>query len=232
MMNDAYALLITISAATLMAAGPPPSQPSLPLALGHRYSDVRAVFTNDDYPADLLRAGKSGTVSTRTTVRPDGSIQGCAVERSSGIPSLDAYTCAIILKRARFAPAKWTDGSAAYGVIRVPVSWVVSYAAPSKESMFRATNPDLELSVNHLPQGARQSFTAVSLEVAADENGRPVTCVEWSPPKNARGAYFPELVPIACNEVMATLKLIPPLDASGKAARSVQSVLVNFELDH
>lgn len=86
--------------------------------------------------------------------------------------------------------------------------------------------------VNHLPQGARQSFTAVSLEVAADENGRPITCVEWSRPKNARGAYFPELVPIACNEVMAKLKLVPPVDASGKAARSVQSVLVNFELDH
>jgi hypothetical protein len=94
-----------------------------------------------------------------------------------------------------------------------------------------ATVPDLELSVNHLPKRAR-SIAAVSLEIAADENGRPVTCVEWARPKNTRGRDFPELVPIACQQVMAALTVIPPVDASAKPVRSVQSVLVNFKIDH
>jgi TonB family protein len=200
------------------------AQLSLPLALGVPYSDVRAVFSADDYPAYLQQAGQSGTVFTRTTVRPDASIQNCTAEWSSGDPELDAYTCAIIVKRAKFAPAKWTDGTPVYGVIRVPVSWVIG---PRSE----ATVPDLELSVNHLPKRAR-SIAAVSLEIAADENGRPVTCVEWARPKNTRGRDFPELVPIACQQVMAALTVIPPVDASAKPVRSVQSVLVNFKIDH
>jgi TonB family protein len=205
------------------------AQLSLPLALGVRYSDVRAVFSADDYPAYLQQAGRSGTVFTRTTVRPDASIQNCTAEWSSGDPGLDAYTCAIIVKRAKFAPAKWTDGTPVYGVIRVPVSWVIG--PRSEEDMLRATVPDLELSVNHLPKGAR-SIAAVSLEIAADENGRPVTCVEWAPPKNARARDFPELVPVACQQVMAALTVIPPVDAFAKPVRSVQSVLVNFKIDH
>jgi TonB family protein len=207
------------------------AQLSLPLVLGLQYPDVRAVFSADDYPAYLQQAGQSGTVYTRTTVRPDASIQSCAVERSSGDPKLDSYTCGIIVQRAKFAPAKWTNGSPAFGVIRVPVSWVISSGPPSEEAMLRATIPDLELSVNHLPKGAR-SIAAVNLEIAADENGRPVTCVEWAPPKNARGRHFPELVPVACQQVMAGLTVIPPVDASNKSVRSVQSVLVHFQIDH
>jgi TonB family protein len=207
------------------------AQLGLPLALGVPYSDVRSVFSAEDYPAYLQQAGQSGTVYTRTTVRPDASIQSCTVERSSGDPNLDAYTCGIIVKRAKFVPAKWTDGLPAYGVIRVPVSWVISSGPLSEEEMLRATVPDLELSVNHLPKGAR-SIAAVNLEIAADENGRPVTCVEWAPPKNARGRHFPELVPIACQQVMAGLTVTPPVDASAKSVRSVQSVSVHFKIDH
>lgn len=210
------------------------AQLSLPLALGVPYSDVRSVFSADDYPAYLQQAGQSGTVYTRTTIRPDASIQSCTIERSSGDPKLDAYTCAIIVKRAKFAPAKWTDGSPVYGVIRVPVSWVISNGSngvPSQEDMLRATMPDLELSVNHLPKGAH-SIAAVSLEIAADENGRPVTCVEWPPPKKAREPRFPELVPIACQQAIANLTVIPPVDASAESVRSVQSVSVHFKIDH
>jgi TonB family protein len=207
------------------------AQLSLPSAVGVPYSDVRSVFSADDYPAYLQQAGQSGIVYTRTTVRPDASIQSCTVERTSGDPKLDAYTCAIIVKRAKFVPAKWTDGSPVYGVIRVPVSWVISNGFPSQEDLLRATTPDLELSVNHLPKGAH-SIAAVSLEIAADENGRPVTCVEWAPPKNARGPRFPELVPIACQEVMTGLTVSPPLDASANPVRSIQSVSVHFKTDH
>jgi hypothetical protein len=107
----------------------------------------------------------------------------------------------------------------------MPVHWLTlnSVDPPSKEV------PDLDLSVNHLPKGAH-SFVDVNLQIAADDKGHPVSCTEWTPPINDRSKRFPELVPIACQQATASLVLIPPVDASGKAARSVQSVSVRFRL--
>ena len=207
------------------------AQLSVPVAANGAVPDVRTVFSVDDFPAYLQRAGVSRIVYTRTTVRPDGAIQSCITEVSSGDAVLDAYTCGIIVRRAKFRPATWNDGTPVYGVIRVPVSWRIGNSAPSHEESLRATAPDLDLSVNKLPKGAH-SIAGVSLEVGADENGHPVTCVEYPPFGKAEGKWhFAELVPIACQQVMTTLSLTPPLDASGKAVRSVQSVSVHLKAD-
>lgn len=198
--------------------------------VGGRIPDIRAVFSVDDFPSYLQRKAVSLTVHTATTVRPDGTVQDCFVEGSSGDRVLDAYTCALIVKRARFSPAKWPDASPAYGVIRVPVLWDSGVRPPSEEEVLKADVPDLELSVNQLPKGAR-SIVGVSLEIAADESGRPVACAE-TPPLDKKHRHFPELVPIACEQVMTHVMVRPALDASGKAVRSVQSVSVHFKLDH
>ena len=204
---------------------------SMPVPVNGRAPDVRAIFSADDFPAYLQRAGESRIVYTRTTVRPDGTTQGCIAETSSGDPALDAYTCGLIVKRARFLPAKWTDGTPVYGVIRVPVSWMISDGPPSNEDTLKATIPDLEMSVNHLPKGAH-SIVGVSLEIAADETGRPVTCAEWTPIKTDPRKHFPELIPLACQQVMAGDRLTPPVDAAGKTVRSVQSFSVHFKIGH
>jgi len=210
------------------------AQLSLPLPANGPLSDVRAVFSTDDFPVYVIQEGVSRIVLTRTTVRPDGSIQSCVAERPSGDAKLDAYTCGLILKRARFLPARWIDGSPAYGVIRLPISWLVGDPALSEEDTLRAVPPDLELSVNRLPKGAHKIAT-VSLEVAADENGHVVSCAE-NPEKPPRGIdhspHFPELVPIACEQVTKTLSLHPPLDASGKPVRSVQRASATFKVAH
>jgi TonB family protein len=206
---------------------------SLPVATGRPGTDVRAVFSADDYPDYLLAADLSGTVYTRTTVRPDGTIQDCVAEISSTDPKLDAYTCGIIVKRAKFRPATWTDGTPVYGVIRVPVKWiVVANDPPSREESLKATMPDIDLYVDRLPKGA-QSIVSVSLEIAADEKGHPVTCAE-DPPTDRSDSQrrFPELVPIACQQAMGGLVLRPPVDAAGKSVRSVQGASVHFRVKH
>jgi hypothetical protein len=207
------------------------AQLSVPVPATGQVPDVRAVFSVDDFPEYLQRAGVSRIVYTRTTVRPDGSIQNCVAEITSGDAKLDAYTCAIIVKRARFLPAKWLDGSATYGVIRVPVSWRIGNGPPSEQEVLRSAVPDLVLSVNRLPKGARK-IAAVNLEVAADEKGRILSCVEYAPPVNARGRRFLELVPIACEQATKTLSVRPPFEPSGKPVRSVQTASVHFILDH
>jgi TonB family protein len=200
---------------------------SLPALVNGR-PDVRAIFTVDDFPAYLQQAGVSRTVYTRTTVRPDGSLESCAVEASSGDTKLDAYTCALIVKRAKFRPATWSDGTPVYGVIRVPVGWTISNAPIPEEDRLKATTPDLELTLNKLPKGAR-SIAAVSLEVEADKDGRVVSCSEQPPLTTSdRRKHFPDLVTLGCQGVTENLKVAPPVDASGNKVRSVQTVSVHF----
>ena len=163
------------------------AQLAAPLPADARAPAVWALVSADDFPAYLQIAGVSRTVYTRTIVRPDGSIEKCGAETTSGDAKLDAYTCAIIEKRAKFLPAKWIDGSPVYGVIRFPVSWLIADAPPTDEEVLRSTVPDLELSVNRLPKGAHK-IAAVSLAIAADENGRVLSCVEYPSPPPIIGA--------------------------------------------
>jgi len=209
------------------------AQLSLPAPANAHVHDLRELFSVDDFP-DYLQGVSSlwRIVYTRTTVRPDGTVQGCTAEVSSGDSKLDAYTCAIILKRAKLTPARWVDGTSVFGVLRLPVSWTITDSPPTPEDGLKASVPDIDVSVDRLPKGVR-SITGLELQVAADERGHPVSCIDYPPiDKSAAKRHFPELVPIACGQVMANLSLAPPIDATGKAVRSVQSVTVHFKLDH
>lgn len=205
------------------------AQFSPPTPTRTRVPDVRALFTTDDFPAYLVHQGSvDRTVYTRTTVRPDGMIESCVAEISSGDRRLDGYTCALIVRRAKFHPATWADGSAVYGVVRVPIRWTVTDGGPPKHDM-ESTIPDLDLSVNRLPKGAH-SMVGLTLDIAADEKGHPVTCAESPTPANDHSRRVPELIALACQQATASLVLSPPIDASGKAVRSIQNVSVHFKL--
>ena len=213
-----------------LAAAPLAAQFSIPLPTNAHIPDVRSLFSPDDVPQYLIDKGEVDlTVDTRTTVRPDGTIEGCVAEHSSGDPKLDAYTCALIVRRAKFLPARWADGTAAYGVIRAPVRWQVTSNPGSGAGRSTSEVPDLELSVNQLPKGA-PSVVPLMLQIEADDKGHPLSCAEWAPLADDHSKHFPELVPIACQQATASLTLFPPLDASGKAVRSVQTVSADFKL--
>lgn len=219
-------LLLPLTAAAT-AAGPAPS--TVPPA--DHLPELRRLFTPNDVPDYLLRMGEVDvTVHTRTTVRDDGSVQGCAIEQSSGVKGLDAYTCALILKRAKLAPAKWSDGTPAYAVLRFPITYRVTAMNSPPYGQSRSNIPDLDLLVNALPKSAHGAAN-LTLEAAADEAGRVLSCQELAA-KNSRGPHLPELVPIACAQVQESLTLQPPVDRAGKPVRSIQSVNVRLTQDH
>ena len=189
--------------------------------------DPRAVFSPDDMPGYVQIAGINRYVPTRTTIRPDGQAQDCTTERSSGDPKLDALTCAIILKRAKFLAPRWVDGSAVFAVLRVPVSWVIG-GPPPKEEIRRAYPPDMELSVKGLPASARSPIE-ITLLVAVDENGKVVACNEPpQPPVRRPQKRYPELVSIACRYMTEQYTADPAEDESGRPARSIQTASVTF----
>lgn len=65
---------------------------------------------NQDYPPSALNARAQGTTLFSFTVRTDGRIEDCRIERSSGSRALDDTTCALALARLRWRPARDAAG--------------------------------------------------------------------------------------------------------------------------
>ena len=86
---------------------------------------VVSVFRAEDYPDDALRANQQGEVIMRYWVEPNGRISDCRIVKSSGSPSLDAATCAIITARARLAPARDAKGSPVRSLTASSVIWKI-----------------------------------------------------------------------------------------------------------
>jgi protein TonB len=98
---------------------------------------VIGLFSYDDYPNEALQAGAEGTVVVDLIIRTDGRPRLCRIVRSSGHQSLDLATCNIMLTRARFTPAKDSNGNPVEDTFRSPpVSWrIVQETEPKPEPL-------------------------------------------------------------------------------------------------
>ena len=70
----------------------------------------RSWFTVDDYPDKAALWHQGGYVTVSFTIGTDGRASNCQVVRSTGYPLLDEVPCRLLIKRARFAPAKDSAG--------------------------------------------------------------------------------------------------------------------------
>ena len=173
-------------------------------------------YTPDDYPIEYIHDGRSFVVRLRATVRADGSLQGCAIEESSGEKDFDKYNCALLLKRAKFTPAKDKDGRPTLGVYRGHVTWAVSDDRIPKSQQ----RGDLELTVANLPPGL-QSPAFIYVAVAVDAAGRATDCAS-TPNQNV------SLGKAACAQVLRSYRAIPARLPSGELVPSVQPATVIF----
>lgn len=198
-----------------------------PVIDGQRSGDVRAIFSYEDFPPFLMRSEGSWLVYSRTTVRPDGSIQSCGAEISSGDRRLDDYTCKIIARRAKFRPARWGDGTPVHSVVRLPISWIITDRSPAGLAR-DLPMPDLEILVDKMPVGAAPRVD-VMLAASADDSGKIHECAEF-PPNRSDKEYksYPDLVPLACRQLITDVRAIPPVGNDGKSARSIQTFSVRF----
>lgn len=94
-------------------AGPTPPQP---IISGPWMSD-------DDYPAEALKNQEQGTVQFALTVSDAGKITACRITESSGSPSLDAATCALVTRNMRFKPARDASGKRTDGELKSRLNW-------------------------------------------------------------------------------------------------------------
>jgi protein TonB len=101
----------------------PPAPPPPPRKVQSAQSakgDLRTLFSADDYPASAQAAGAEGTAQAQITIGTDGRVVGCNIIRSTGNSALDSATCNIIRRRAKYVPAKDSNGNATTDSITTP----------------------------------------------------------------------------------------------------------------
>ncbi|MGN7931912.1 energy transducer TonB [Sphingopyxis sp. 22461] len=62
-------------------------------------------MTFDDYPSRAMREGREGAVGFKLSVDAEGRPSACEITMSSGHADLDAETCTLVTRRARFKPS-------------------------------------------------------------------------------------------------------------------------------
>ena len=102
----------------------PPPPPRKVQSAAPARGDVRTLFSGDDYPASAQAAGAEGTAQAQLTIVPNGAVTGCNLIRSTGNGALDSATCNILRRRAKFTPAKDSEGNPTSDTYTTPpITW-------------------------------------------------------------------------------------------------------------
>ena len=103
-----------------------PAEPPASKSAGPRVGSGRSGWiTADDYPSAAIRAGDEGTVGIQVTIGSDGRVAACTVTAPSGHPALDAATCRLYQRRARFTAALDAAGTPVSASYSDRVRWVL-----------------------------------------------------------------------------------------------------------
>ena len=87
-------------------------------------SNPQALITSDDYPEGSLRNGEEGAVLIMFDVSEAGRAEHCRIVQSSGFDRLDATTCMLMLRRARYWPVL-LNGKPVRGTADKNIRWTI-----------------------------------------------------------------------------------------------------------
>jgi TonB family protein len=92
----------------------------------------------EDYPVRAKEQEREGTVFVDLSIDAVGVVAGCTITGSSGHADLDAKSCEIAKRRARFQPALDIDGSPSLGRVSTGVAWSLPKVADAKATSGQA----------------------------------------------------------------------------------------------
>jgi protein TonB len=88
-------------------------------------ANLASYVSDADYPSTAIRNEEQGTTRFRLGVGPDGKVTECAVTGSSGSSALDSATCRLMRQRAKFTPARDSDGRKTSDSVTSAIRWVL-----------------------------------------------------------------------------------------------------------
>ncbi len=111
---------------TFAAPLPTPSASPSFAAIGARPRNSQSGWiTNDDYPRAGITRQLEGTARYRLIVGSNGRVDACEITASTGHQVLDAATCRLIERNARFDAAKDETGRTVVGTFTGQVTWQI-----------------------------------------------------------------------------------------------------------
>lgn len=124
-------------------------------------------ITNDDYPAADARQHHEGTVGFALQIDASGRATRCDVTASSGYPGLDNGACVLLLRRARFDPARDAGGKAVASTFPGRFTWRLGKGAPARNGVDGSAGSEappapggLDIAVAALPTTYKQPVKA------------------------------------------------------------------------
>jgi len=176
-------------------------------------------FEFTDYPMKAFEKKAEGVTRFELLVAPDGAVADCSVVSSSGHPDLDKATCFLATKRVKFNPARGESGMPVWGVYRSQALWALP-----ENRLSAPPAPDLEISLNRLPEGAKEP-AAVKLAYAVDVSGNPSSCTLM--PSSLKQPQL--LIDLGCKELLKNAPRAPVIAPSGQPVAAVKSGAVLFK---
>lgn len=176
-------------------------------------------ITDSDYPPQAIRKNLQGSTRFKLVVDPTGQTESCSVILASGSDVLDNKVCELLIKRARFRPAKDVDGTNIYGTMTTSVNWRLLSGG------FRVKSVDLILVVEKLPKSVKMP-SKVSVGVLVNDKGSIESCAPQPEDKNAK-----ILGAVACQQVQALLTFNPMTNLGKVPVRSMQNIDVGFNVE-
>ena len=82
-------------------------------------------LSDRDYRTGWIRRELTGTASFRLDIARTGQVTGCQITRSTGHAELDEATCKLVQQRAKFEPARGSNGEPVAGSFSSTVRWVL-----------------------------------------------------------------------------------------------------------
>ena len=104
---------------------PPPPPPPKTVEPARAKANLQSLFSTDDYPASAIRNEEEGTTSFRLDVGTNGRVTNCTITSSSGSTALDNTTCRLLRARARFTPARDSNGNPTTDTVTNRIRWVL-----------------------------------------------------------------------------------------------------------
>lgn len=123
--------VVPVAAFLLAALLPAPAPAKVPKQRARSAAELVTLFSDADYPASAIRNHEQGTVAYRLKVGADGRPAGCSVTASSSSTILDTTTCALLMERARFEPARDRRGRATTDEVHGRIIWRLPETPPS-----------------------------------------------------------------------------------------------------
>ncbi len=83
-------------------------------------------LTSNDYPREMLAAGKQAIIKFRLNVDERGAPTSCDIQRAFGDPVFDKLSCQAMMRRARFLPALDENGRPAPSYFLSTIKFIMS----------------------------------------------------------------------------------------------------------